>query len=257
MIYKRAIAKLRAQDWTAISIELLIVVVGVFIGLWVADWNQQREAQRDVLKLIARVEPQIALLRRSNVGAHDYYAVTERYAETALKGWANDPSVDDADFVTAAYQASQIVGYNMNGDALTTTIGAATIPKIEDADLQQALGQLFSLNFDTLTYDRMYTDYRKQVREVIPHDIQRAIRDHCGDQRIRPGEVAIRLPATCHIEIPTDTMRSTALALRAHPELAGLLDYHLSQVAAYLFVVDTMDEQLAATETAIKRTLAE
>ena len=33
MIFKRAVARLRAQDWTAISIELLIVIVGVFIGI--------------------------------------------------------------------------------------------------------------------------------------------------------------------------------------------------------------------------------
>ena len=37
MIFKRAIAKLRAQDWMAISIELVIVIVGVFIGIWVAN----------------------------------------------------------------------------------------------------------------------------------------------------------------------------------------------------------------------------
>lgn len=42
MIYKRVAARLRAQDWVAITIELAIVVVGVFVGTWVADWNQAR-----------------------------------------------------------------------------------------------------------------------------------------------------------------------------------------------------------------------
>ncbi len=39
MIYKRVGARLRAQDWLAIVIELGIVVLGVFIGTWVANWN--------------------------------------------------------------------------------------------------------------------------------------------------------------------------------------------------------------------------
>ena len=33
MIFKRAVAKLRAQDWVAISIELVIATVGVIIAL--------------------------------------------------------------------------------------------------------------------------------------------------------------------------------------------------------------------------------
>jgi hypothetical protein len=36
MVFKRAVAGLRAQDWIAITIELAIVVVGVFIGIQVA-----------------------------------------------------------------------------------------------------------------------------------------------------------------------------------------------------------------------------
>ena len=45
MIFRRAVAKLRAQDWSAIVIELGIVILGVFIGTWVANWNQERAAQ--------------------------------------------------------------------------------------------------------------------------------------------------------------------------------------------------------------------
>lgn len=32
MIFKRAVVRLRAQDWVAISIEVGIVIVGVFVG---------------------------------------------------------------------------------------------------------------------------------------------------------------------------------------------------------------------------------
>jgi hypothetical protein len=39
MIFKRAVARLRAQDCVAITIELAIVVIGVFLGTQVANWN--------------------------------------------------------------------------------------------------------------------------------------------------------------------------------------------------------------------------
>ena len=46
MIHKRAIAKLSAQDWFAIAIELGIVIVGVFIGTWVGLGTRAEKAGR-------------------------------------------------------------------------------------------------------------------------------------------------------------------------------------------------------------------
>lgn len=42
MILRRVIAHVRKQEWTAIAIDFLIVVVGVFIGIQVANWNDAR-----------------------------------------------------------------------------------------------------------------------------------------------------------------------------------------------------------------------
>jgi len=42
MILRRVTEHVRRQDWTAILIDLLIVVVGVFIGIQVSNWNEDR-----------------------------------------------------------------------------------------------------------------------------------------------------------------------------------------------------------------------
>ena len=42
MIRRRVIENLRNQQWTAVGIELMIVVLGVFIGLQASNWNQDR-----------------------------------------------------------------------------------------------------------------------------------------------------------------------------------------------------------------------
>jgi hypothetical protein len=52
MILRRVIEHVRAQNWTAIGIDFVIVVVGVFVGIQVANWNEARaEAQRERLLL--------------------------------------------------------------------------------------------------------------------------------------------------------------------------------------------------------------
>jgi len=43
MILRRAAEHLRQQHWTAFAIELVIVVLGVFIGLQVSNWNEARK----------------------------------------------------------------------------------------------------------------------------------------------------------------------------------------------------------------------
>jgi len=43
MIARRVIQQIKQQHWTGVFIELLIVVLGVFIGLQVDNWNQARQ----------------------------------------------------------------------------------------------------------------------------------------------------------------------------------------------------------------------
>ena len=39
MILRRLTTNLRAQNWTAIAIDFLIVVLGVFLGIQASNWN--------------------------------------------------------------------------------------------------------------------------------------------------------------------------------------------------------------------------
>ena len=43
MILRRVITHVRQQEWTAIAIDFVIVVAGVFVGLQVANWNTDRQ----------------------------------------------------------------------------------------------------------------------------------------------------------------------------------------------------------------------
>ncbi|MFT4630918.1 MAG: hypothetical protein ACI8PV_002051, partial [Dinoroseobacter sp.] len=39
MIIRRLTESIKQQDWFVATIEIMIVVVGIFIGLQVDDWN--------------------------------------------------------------------------------------------------------------------------------------------------------------------------------------------------------------------------
>lgn len=66
MILRRVIVHFRKQEWTAIALDFLIVVIGVFVGIQVSNWNESRKDRR--------VEH--AFLQRLHVETWELLAVT-------------------------------------------------------------------------------------------------------------------------------------------------------------------------------------
>ena len=56
MIMRRLAANLREQNWTAIAIEFVLLVLGVFLGIQVANWNEQRREHALEAEYIARLQ---------------------------------------------------------------------------------------------------------------------------------------------------------------------------------------------------------
>jgi len=43
MLLRRLLEHVRGQNWFAVGIDFVVIVVGIFVGLQVDEWNQQRE----------------------------------------------------------------------------------------------------------------------------------------------------------------------------------------------------------------------
>ena len=252
MILRRLTANLRAQNWTAIAIEFLIVVVGVFIGTIVANWNQERTAQHDTKDLLIELRPEMARQKQFVESMRNYLASTQRYANVAFAGWRGDRRVRDSDFVIAAYQASQAYGISSNGQTWTTIFGGDQLRRIGDPSIRVPLQRLMTFDNSILSYRELATRYRNDVRLVIPDNVQQEIREKCGETLDSNG-LTLSLPATCRIDIPSATF--VAAKLRAHPELIDELAQHQGAVAAQLInlqlfkaQVETLDRGLASLE---------
>jgi hypothetical protein len=234
MIYRRIVANLRAQNWAAISIELGIVIVGVFIGTMVANWNQQRVERAETQRMLGQLKPSLDYLDQYFETARRYYAVTRRYAETAQAGWTGDPKVSDRDFVIAAYQASQIIGVGTNGSAWASVLGADRLKQIDDPRLRADLSTLMSSDYSVIDVQAVDTPYRRNVRRLIPLAIQDRIRTHCGDRGVPNQAVFITLPATCDIGIAPGEAAETAAKLRANRDVLDDLNWHIAAQSASL-----------------------
>lgn len=238
MILRRLSANLRAQNWTAIVVEFVLVILGVFLAILAANWNLERQAKQETGRLLSQLDTELDVVRKDLDSMDTYYAVTGRYATRALAGWRGDPTVSESDFVIAAYQASQINGVGTNSQIWAEIFGANNLRNIEDLTLRRSLRQLMTFDYGLVNLTAVMSRYREEVRKVIPDDQQSAIRKRCGDIP-SPGGI-LTLPASCDLRLEPAGAARTAAALRAHPELVSELNWHRAKVATQLQNVDNL-----------------
>lgn len=232
MIFRNVAAALRRQNWPAIGIELLIVVIGVFIGTQVSNWNQSRLEKEAIERMLVQFAPELQAQIEFLDSAGTYYATARRFADEALAAWSGDRRISDERFVIAAYQASQIYGAGVNGENWTLTFGGEQVRNIRDPKVRRNLELVLTQDYSAIQYSAVETPYREQVRRVIPIHIQDRIRKECGDRPIR-GTPLLELPAACGLRLAPAEAEATAAALRARRDLAGELNWHLAAVALY------------------------
>jgi hypothetical protein len=261
MILRRLSANLKAQNWMAIAIELVIVILGVFIGTQVSNWNQSRIEKQATQRMLEQLEPEL----RSQLEFFDtigtYYKNSRRYADQAFAGWKQDTKVSDEQFVIAAYQASQISGIAINPDSWSLTFGGSQLRDIDDPRIRRNLELALTADYTPVEFSAVATRYREQVRHVIPIEIQDRIRTECGDRNTmgKEGAIIIVLPASCSMTIDPATAHAIAVALRARTDLPSDLHWHLAAVATYMANVETLsmpmrelEKELAASSSAPK-----
>ena len=183
MIVGRAIANLRRRDWASVAIELLVVVIGVFIGLQVDNWNQSRHDAARARENLQRIETDLAIdqaaLQRRVVfwrQVTDYGHGAIRYAETGQR-------VDGSAWKTllSFYQASQLFPYVPADTTYQELRSAGELRLFADPDLRTALadyyvnGAGYAANF----LFRLEPEYRKLVRGHTPTIASAQVWAHC------------------------------------------------------------------------------
>lgn len=80
MLLRRVTKHVKEQNWFAVAIDFLIVVIGVFIGIQVANWNDTQAEQRRANDLIMRM---ITEAEKTQDKFVDYLAVHSQINDNA------------------------------------------------------------------------------------------------------------------------------------------------------------------------------
>jgi hypothetical protein len=219
------------QNWFAVFLDLVIVVIGVFIGIEVANWNADRADEKKVEVLLDRLHGDLNYDTEVLMSLRDYHAVVKNYAVTAVDGINQMKSVNDEQFVIAAYQASQISGPWNYRSAYNELITSGRFDLIDSDELKSLILGYYSDNWTQQPEMLIRAPYREYIRGNIPFQIQDAIRSECGDVAVPIAQTfAFTLPEECDLQLPDALFNETAAYLRSQPELLIKLRY---QIAVY------------------------
>ena len=87
MIFRRFLQRFRQQQWGAIATELAIVVIGVFIGIQVANWNEDRENSIRARRLATALQTDLVdVVRVEGLIDKQILALSTEYAAARARG---------------------------------------------------------------------------------------------------------------------------------------------------------------------------
>jgi len=228
MILRRMIAHVKEQNWTAIGIDFVIVVIGVFVGIQVSNWNAALvDAQRG-RTYVERLKADLEQNRDAQRSLADYFGAVLASVERTDALLA-DAKSDPQELVVEAYRASEI-NYRAPARATWDEIVSSGDTGLIQRAVADSAASYFAVDTARLSLEVLTASlYRHRVRTLIPLALQKALRAGCSDVRNQTQQITGFMPG-CKLEIDAGLIAATAAALRADPAVQAELRYQYSDV---------------------------
>ncbi|MEM5518642.1 DUF6090 family protein [Henriciella sp. AS95] len=233
MILQRLSQSIRKQDWFTVLIETLIVVLGVFLGIQLGNWNEARAGQRLGEEYVERLIVDLrADLHGAQNLAHYYAEVLEAVIETDRLLSLPDP--DAKALVINAYRATEIALWPQSKATWEQIVSSSHLSLLPDRVDLEPLNLYFGYDQAYESYEVLEnSDYRKVVRSIIPITVQMEIRAGCSDILDENGSVR-GFVDPCVVDVPPDVFAATAERLKSDSRVIEALGFQFSELQSAL-----------------------
>ncbi|MBO6696638.1 MAG: hypothetical protein JJ931_14610 [Henriciella sp.] len=250
MLLRRITKHVKDQNWLAVGIDFVIVVIGVFVGLQVNTWNERQSTNHLSAEFSERL---IADLREEAWNFQlmvEYYDDVLTHAYKALAILEGEQEASDEALLISAYRATQyqeVYRRRATYDELTST---GTMSLIRDQELRTSAVRIYSVPiFANLTSEGMNSRYRVAFRMALPLNVQNALTEHCGDKIILIGDfesIVNMLDYECKTELAPEVLAEAASTLRSHDMLIALLRLRTLNIESDLSALLTSNTEVRA-----------
>jgi|GEM_PF-1656505 len=231
MILRRFRHHLSGQDWFAVGLDVLVVIVGIFLGMQVTDWNEERKQKASLQAyydlLLSDLNEELSDWTNTRI----YYQRTRQYGIQALEHMERGDALDPAQIV-ALYQASQTMIPAHYQTAYTEISAHGLISLIPDKTFKRQLSFHYS-NLDSITsMNLINTRYRSYLRAYFDFSIRETIHSQCGDRAFvdENGFSRFKMPETCDLDLSEQQIEKQEALLQAYSDMNIDLRNHLATI---------------------------
>ncbi len=257
MILRRLSQSLKEQNWAAIWIEFILLVAGVFLGIQVANWNQEREANQKSKVFTERLKSDL----RGEDWTYQFLIAYNREvlanANKVVEALDGKSAISDEALLVSAYRATQYRNRNQRGSTFDELISTGNIELIRDRALRGTAILLYNLTvFDSLTREGMQSRYREAFRMSLPNNVQRAVAKNCGDHVIQPGDytsIKGNLDYPCGTGLSAQEIAASAKALRSNPDILRFLRLRIADLDTRMFDLTSNNREIMESLRAIAK----
>jgi hypothetical protein len=223
MLLRRVIKHVKSQDWFAVCLDFVIVVIGVFLGIQIGNWNEERVFENRETALLVELKAEI-LEGMDTTGERLEYLrqVSNAGAVSIAFLDSGQPCSDDCwDRIIDFFHASQYISVELDRTVFNEMQragwpSARAVESAVTAYYRQGTGIADNLNERPA--------YRTIIRELIPHTLLDVLWEGCHDV-VRGVE---SLSRDCVPGNSADELRATVDEIRKNPRVKLTLNHWTS-----------------------------
>lgn len=154
MILRKLANAIRQQNWFTVLLEILIVVIGIYLGIQASNWNQDREDRLAEFAYLERIteDLQASLLATTNI--IDFQSRNAKYGIVVLQALRACQIEDDRrdQFASGIYLVGKHAPAHFVQASIQELLSAGRLAIIRDPSLRQSLVELLQFHDDHLFY---------------------------------------------------------------------------------------------------------
>lgn len=165
MLLRRVIHHFKNQEWTAIGIDFVIVVIGVFVGIQVSNWNADMIERRDAHDSMLRLEEDLRMSVTQTQTGINFITKNARYSDLVFDRLAacNLPGGDRDAFATGLYRLGKLVSAQFVRTTFDELRDSGRLGLIDNLALRQ------TLNSAARAQESHEIVFRMQAARIEPH----------------------------------------------------------------------------------------
>jgi hypothetical protein len=232
MILKRLRGEAARQNWFGVAVDLVILILGVFLGIQVNNWNQARLDRAEGKEYRDRLYSDLESNQRDLAFRIHYDGQTLAHAQAALAELDRPFTENPGAFIIVAYLASNHIPQAIRHFTYDEVVASGKEEFLGDRMLRERVAN-YHVGMATMQRLFDYTaPYREAIRSTLPFVAQAQVMKDCPEvlEADKYGSVTPRLSDNCKSTMDAQAAERVAAEVRTIPNLKWLLNRNIADL---------------------------